>query len=280
LISLYARDDNIASMQHFTERFKSQLVRMATSEVDLSVRVSCIHVLRAIDRHGLLEEEQRDEVAALIFEEEKRVREGIAGFFAGLVDEQVSEIQIEMDADHHRKNKEQKKTKTSERETRLRFKCLAKLLVKYGKHLDRSTSGGGDDAIGVDDDDDYDEDEITKKIDLDIIRADRGRIAFAVDSLWDSVDILRDWQGLIDYLLLDHSTSDSGNMNDGNGTPKAKKRKSKEEAAKDDTIEVEPEHRLREEEETVLIEVLVASLSKATGSAATTKKVSSCVSSR
>ncbi len=54
----------------------------------------------------------------------------------------------------------------------------------------------------------------------------------------------------------------------------------KEEAAKDDTNEVEPEHRLREEEETVLIEVLVASLSKATGSAATTKKVSSCVPSR
>lgn len=287
LISLYARDDNISSMQHFTERFKAQLVRMATGEIDVSVRISCIHVLRAIDHHGLLDADQRDQAAALIFEEEKRVREGIAGFFAGLLEEEIKDIETEVQAAHGRsKAKGKKATQAKER---LRFKCLAKLLVKYGKQLDQSTGEERDDVEVDEDDETAVEEARLSKMDADIVRTHRGRIAFTVEALWDSVEAVQDWQGIIDYLLLDHSRHHVAEESDTDedGTPNARNKNSKgkgkkamnvdddAEAAEDD---LEAESRLSEEEETILIEVLVAILSKATGSTATTKKVCRCPS--
>lgn len=280
LISLYARDNNIGSMQHFTERFKVQLVRMATSEVDLSVRISCIHVLRSIDNHGLLEEDQRDEAAALVFEEEKRVRSGIAGFFAGLLEEQVKERMTELEAENGGKGKGKKAA--AEGEDQLRFKCLAELLVKYGKQLDKDDE---EDARESDDDDENDGDELTKKADGAVERNHRGRVALAVESLWESVDAVKDWQGLLDFLLLDHSTvaihGDDDEEDDDEATPRAKNKanrksngRKKQSNGGDDVNAVDAKFRLDDEEESLLIEVLVASLSNTTRTTAGNRKVS------
>ncbi|KAL8292902.1 hypothetical protein RQP46_000596 [Phenoliferia psychrophenolica] len=252
LISLYAKEDHIGAMQHFTDRFKGQLVRMAVGEVDLSVRIACIHVLRQIDKHGLLEDSQRDEVATLVFESERRVRQAVAGFFQGLQDELVQERETELDA------------VTGEREAQLKdqlkLKCLAELLVKYGRALD-----------GIDEDAADEDDELDAAAAAAIVQvtSHRGRVAFAVEALWDQVEVLRDWQGIMDFLLLDHSADAQGDTPKAKGKGRKGKGKAANGAAAD---EVDPACRLTEDEETLLVEVLVASLTKATGSTGSTKK--------
>lgn len=253
LISLYAKDDHIGGMQHFTDRFKGQLVRMATGEVDLSVRISCIHVLRQIDTHGLLEDAQRDEVATLVFEKERRVRQAVAGFFQGILDELVEERQIELDAGSG--------IKGSVVKDQLKLKCVAELLVKYGRALD-----GIEDGDGEDEDDEGEGEGVVEDV-----KSRRGRVAFAVEALWGQVEVLRDWQGIMDFLLLDHSDA-QGDEAPKKGKGKKGKGKAKANGAGGDS-EVEPACRLTEDEETLLVEVLVASLGKATGHSATSKKV-------
>ncbi|KAK4699710.1 cohesin complex subunit SA-1/2, partial [Phenoliferia sp. Uapishka_3] len=256
LISLYAKDDHIGAMQHFTERFKSQFVRMATSEVDLSVRISCIHVLRQIDTHGLLEDDQRDEIATLVFEEERRVRQAVAAFFQGVLEEKVAAQELELDVDE--------RDRGEERGTQLTLKCLAELLVKYGRALD-----------GFDKDDEGgEEDELEREgneLPVEEVENNRGRVAFAVEALWDQVEVLRDWQGIMGFLLLDHSEE-----GEGGSTPKTKakgtrgKGKGKATASGEDALD--PTCRLTEDEETLLVEVLVASLTRATGTSAASSK--------
>ena len=270
LLSLYTKEDNISSMLHFTERFKAQLVRMATSEIDLAVRISCILVLQSINRHNLLEDEQTDEIAKLIFEEEKRVRLAVAAFFGGILDEAVKERETVLEAG--RGGSPEIGARDAEAMDRLRLKCLAELLVKYGKETDGGTESDADEEADVE------REGLTKKLStnsLDVVRTHRGRIALAVEALWDSVKTIRNWQAMIDLLVLDQSVEGG---EDQEATPKSKSKK-KGKKVKKSTVGDDPEFeetcRLTEEEETLLVEVLVASLGRATGSTATSKKVRS-----
>ena len=86
----------------------------------------------------------------------------------------------------------------------------------------------------------------------------KSRIAFAVEALWDDVEPVRDWEALLDVLLLDHSPVGMGRKRKGKGREEA----------------VDEAWRLEEVEEATLLEVLVTSLSKARADAvASTKKV-------
>jgi cohesin complex subunit SA-1/2 len=80
------------------------------------------------------------------------------------------------------------------------------------------------------------------------------------------VDAVGDWETLLDVLLLDHSSAADAPAPARRGKPNGKAAKSSEEGLVDEAW------RLEEEEETVLIEVLVASLHHAKISA---KKVGS-----
>ena len=57
-----------AALQHFTERFKPRLIEMATSDIEISVRIAVIQVLSAIDDASLLEDDERDKLCLLIFD--------------------------------------------------------------------------------------------------------------------------------------------------------------------------------------------------------------------
>ncbi|KAI3614191.1 mitotic cohesin complex [Moniliophthora roreri] len=122
----------------------------------------------------------------------------------------------------------------------------------------------------------------------------KGRTALVVEAVWDELDIVRDWEGILDMLVLDHSASGSENgiiapaSKRGKGKPGSKRRKMKpkrrsnatngdEENAdseeeqtqnndeEDDDAEssvtrVHEAWRLYENEEGILLEVLVASM--------------------
>lgn len=249
-------------MQHFTHRFKGQLVRMAIGEIDLTVRISALLVLRQIDKHGLLEEEQRESIGKLVFEEEKRVRNTVAGFFAGLLEERVEDTIEALEASRGGASDDSAEVE-EDRKEKLRLKCLAELLVTFGKQLDER-----DDAA---EDDEQDADREGDDVILD--RTHRGRVAFAVEALWEHVDSLRDIPALLDFLLLDHSGPSPNDMDTDDLPAPGKAMKAKKSSKKGVKV-VEESYALKEEEETILVEVLVACLTRSNAIHAAAKKVS------
>ena len=64
---------------------------MAMSDTELSVRIAVVQVLQAIDEHGLLEDEQRERLCLLVFDEEHKIRRTVGGFVKGVWQESVEE---------------------------------------------------------------------------------------------------------------------------------------------------------------------------------------------
>ncbi|KAJ9480177.1 Cohesin subunit SCC3 [Pseudozyma hubeiensis] len=239
MTGLYTRDNFVSSIRTFTEMFKGRLVQMATSDVELGVRIATINVLVMIDKHDLLEDEQRDLLATHIFDVEPRIRNAVASFLANILDEMVSEGASELGSLSAASKKKGKQAEEQQQElAKLRFKYLAELLVKYGQRLDAQEAAASNSSAQRNG-----SDELTVVID----GAKEGRVGLAVEALWDAVDDLQSWQPLIDLLLLDHSAKTTAGRSKGsvaaeNAAPAA--------------------YRLETEEEAILVEALVAILRK------------------
>ncbi|KAH9035024.1 hypothetical protein EDB85DRAFT_1945370 [Lactarius pseudohatsudake] len=250
LSGVYENADYIGSVQTFTERFKPRLVEMAARDTELAVRVAVIGVLGAIDAHQLLEDEQREELCILVFDEDAKVRKAVSEFVRGVWAEIVEEVL------GNGKGKQER--------TRAGVKALGKLLVRLSKPLGKKA------AIAEDDEDSFNG--VTSGSALRRVREvaalvgaeQRGRIALAVEALWDDVEPVSEWETLLDILLLDHSANTEGG-NESRG------RRSKGNKSSSDSVAGEA-WRLEEVEEAVLLEVFVASLRKARASAASAKK--------
>ncbi|KAH9167093.1 hypothetical protein EDB89DRAFT_2245915 [Lactarius sanguifluus] len=250
LSGVYENADYIGSVQTFTERFKPRLVEMAARDTELAVRVAVIGVLGAIDAHQLLEDEQREELCILVFDEDAKVRKAVSEFVRGVWAEIVEEVL------GNGKGKQER--------TRAGVKALGKLLVRLSKPLGKKA------AIAEDDEDSFNG--VTSGSALRRVREvaalvgaeQRGRIALAVEALWDDVEPVSEWETLPDILLLDHSANTEGG-NESRG------RRSKGNKSSSDSVPAEA-WRLEEVEEAVLLEVFVASLRKARASAASAKR--------
>lgn len=216
---------------------------MATSDLELSIRVAALQTLSLIDKASLLEEDQRDELCLLIFDEEARIRKAIADFVQGVwaeaIDERMSEHPL---SGNKKKDKE-----------RVGLKCLAFLLVRWGKRTRQGLL-----QTSVDDGGEIEEDlEDTKNRDvMRLVDAQqKGRIALAVDALWEELPSVADWEALLDYLLLDHSASETNDVV-GPSSRRVSKKMTEDE-------HVDDAWRLTETEETALLQLFVASLRKA-----------------
>ncbi|KAI9463987.1 hypothetical protein BJY52DRAFT_1115027 [Lactarius psammicola] len=252
LSGVYENPDYIGSVQTFTERFKPRLVEMAARDTELAVRVAVIGILGAIDAHQLLEDEQREELCILVFDEDAKVRKAVSEFVRGVWAEIVEEV-----LGSGKVGKQER--------TRAGVKALGKLLVRLSKPLGKKA------AIAEDDEDSFNG--VTSSPALRRVREvaallgaeQRGRIALAVEALWDDVEPVSDWETLLDILLLDHSANTEGG-------DESRGRRSKGNKTSSDSVAGEA-WRLEEVEEAVLLEVFVASLRKAKASAASAKKV-------
>ena len=233
----------VAALQHFTERFKPRLVEMALGDTELAVRVAVVQVLQAIDGHGLLEDEQRDRLCLLVFDEEARMRRAVSGFVKGVWQEAVNDRLV-----GRKPNAKEKK--------RVGVKALAMLLVHWGRALDK---GASDEDTEGDEDGDQSEGSSKRgrgKEFAPLVGVEqKSRTALAVEALWDEVEPVADWETILEILLLDHSAAGEDDGSHAKGRRKAKP--SSQEAAVDEAW------RLEEVEEGVLLEVLLASLRKA-----------------
>ncbi len=240
-----------AALQHFTERFKPRLVEMAVGDIELSIRVAVVQVLQTIESHGLLEDEQTQQLCLLVFDEEARVRRAVSGFVKGVWEQTVEERLVGRKASDSDK-------------LRAGVKALGMLIVNWGRALDKQAEEG-DSQDG--DDSDLGEGS-SKRVRAKEVASlvgpnPKGRTALVVEALWDEVEPVRDWETLLDVLLLDHSATDEQSR-------PASRSKGKQ-TASDETVD--EAYRLEEVEEAVLLEMFVATLRKAIADAATAKKV-------
>jgi cohesin complex subunit SA-1/2 len=246
----YKQTDFVATLTNFTERFKSRLVEMARRDTDLHVRTAVVQVLAKIDENGYLEDEQREELCLLVFDEEPRVRAAVAGFVNGVWKEATEERLVGRDVG------EQEKSWTG-------LKALAGLLVKWGKALDKAEAG--DDA--GDDDESQTRASGSRPSVATLPGAEKdGRIPLVVDALWDEVEAVSDWQNTLELLLLDHSANTEAPPTSGRG----RKSKNAKAAA---TSSLDDAWRLEDVEEGVLLEVLVSSLQYISAEVSSNKKV-------
>lgn len=261
LSSVYSQSEYAGSLNQFTERFKPRLIEMAEGDIELNVRVAVIQVLTAVDGHSLLQDEEREKLCLLVFDEEPKVRKAVSSFVEGVWSDGLEERLVGKKADEDNKAK-------------AGMKEFAVLLVKWSKELDHKVNGG--EAAGADEDD---EDQETGVSDLDFRQlaafssgASQSRIECIVEALWDKVDPISDWEGLLDFLLLDHSASGE---TDRNGASRSRREGSHD--SEDDSV-IDEIWRLEEVEEGILLEVLLASLAMAKTTAQhALKKVSSSI---
>lgn len=227
---------------------------MAFHDIELSVRTTAIGILNHVDRSGMLDDEKRRQVGLLVFDSEGRVRKAVAGFFEGRWEEERDEMLEEIEGAERRKKKSNpaggRKKKAAEDEdeevikARVGWKCLASMFVRFSHALDDASA-----PIDADETmDDPSAREAAEELKAWVDMAPKGRIGSAVESLWDKVDKLRDCEGLVDFLGLDHSADDA-----------------------DDEAETDG-WKLDEDEEGCLLQVLVAGLRKVKADAE--KKVS------
>lgn len=251
----YAQTEYIGAgaLQHFTERFKPRLVEMAMNDTELSVRVAVVQVLQAIDEHGLLEDEQRERLCLLVFDEENKMRRAVGGFVKGVWQESVDERLV-----GRKPNVKDKK--------RAGIKVFAMLLVQWGRALDKGKGLRDDDDM----EDDGDQSEGSskharrKEVVTLVGPEQKSRTALAVEALWEDMEPVTDWETLLDVLLLDHSAA-----GEEGSTPNAKRRGKH---TSGDTV-IDEVWRLEEVEEGVLLEVLLATLRKTKAEVAGSKKV-------
>lgn len=256
LSGVYQQSEYIGSLNHFTERFKPRLIEIATSDTELSVRVAVIQVLGAINEQSLLEDEERESLCLLVFDEEAKVRKAVSQFVKGVWEDSVKERLVGKKVDQ--KDKE-----------RTGVKVLGTLLVKWGKALDNATADAQTDTDGADKESlssGESSSRVTKNAQVASLVSSnqKGRTALAVDALWNEVEPVSDWEALLDLLQLDHSAGNEDGTESRRGRPK----KVLDESAVDDVW------RLEEVEESLLLECLLAVLTRARHPTAGGKKAS------
>ena len=147
LQKLYENDEYISNLRHFTERFQSRFMEMATSDADRSVRVATITLLEAVRERDLLEPEDTDKLSLMIFDPEARIRRAVAATFLACVEGRYEEIcegiggsvdEVEEELGDDRESGEGVPF------TWLKFNALVKTLVKYDALVDQAEKDDGE----------------------------------------------------------------------------------------------------------------------------------------
>jgi cohesin complex subunit SA-1/2 len=229
-------------------------MEMATRDIDTGIRVSAVQVLCAMDKIGLLsddEDDRREKLGWLIYDKEARIRKAVASFVRSMWQDEVDELKERAKERGHkaknvggqrRANKKQKGKKkaapTAEKDDSelsnldedeeldvglegnddlkehfVGLKALASLLGRFSDQLSQSDKAKPKDSI-LEDNDEGMEDVATKRAkellaSIKTVTSDAEKHAWvAVDALWNEVHPLQDWEKLVKYLSIDHTSSD------------------------------------------------------------------------
>ncbi|KAL9051225.1 MAG: hypothetical protein Q9162_006152 [Coniocarpon cinnabarinum] len=189
---LYADDKNIGLLRQFTDRFRPRMVEVATRDGDLGVRCFSIELLNILRQQGLLETDDIDTIGKLMFDNETRVRNTVAPFFAAIVEDlyqaKRDEFEgVEEEALQDFEQNEDEDDPEAHRLDWLRLKSIAQLLRSYDTEDDNSVR-----PIDV-------EAQIFNDTDDPI----HSRVSLATEAFFDHVPVLKHWESLAGLLLKD-----------------------------------------------------------------------------
>jgi len=146
LQKLYDSEEYISNLRHFTERFQTRFIEMATSDADRSVRVATITLLDNIRQRDLLEPEDIDKISLMIFDPESRIRRAVVSIFLSNVDAiyeetlegiggNVEDVENELGDD--------KESADGIPHTWLKYNALVKVLTKYDQLVEETEQEEG-----------------------------------------------------------------------------------------------------------------------------------------
>ena len=190
--SLLSKDAFITNARTNIMRISSRLIEISLRDIDTNVRINALKALALLDKTGVLQDEdddQRNRVVRVVFDQEPRVRRAVGEFVKGLLAEKVEGLESTWSAVKGTKKKRGSKISEKDMRTYLGWKALATMLVETYHELD-SWEVGTSTAPSVP------------------VSVSMGRATAAVEALRGSIEGLSDWHELVDYLLLDHSTGD------------------------------------------------------------------------
>lgn len=227
---LYNDSDKAGGLKTFTERFRGRMVEMAVKDAETHARVSAIDLLSKLREDELLEPDQIDEVGSLIYDADPKIRGAVAGFFVANVNDvyanKVDELGGQGTLDDVLPDVSEDNFEALRMEW-LKFKCLAEMMVAYDPNStipEYAERNRGDGSLSL------------------RAGATDSMFTLAAQALFNAVEEIKEWQALSGYLLFDHS---SGRAN----------------GVSNDTLSMlKHECTLDEREETVLLEVVSASV--------------------
>jgi cohesin complex subunit SA-1/2 len=200
LMNIFGTPSAASNAGSFTLRIAPRLIQIASQDTEIAVRTNAIAVISQIDKTGALEdydEEKRSQVARLIFDVEPKVRKAAATFVKGLWEERAENLTTNFESQRDGKKKRASKIKQTDLQRHFKWKALAELLVETSQGLERP-----------------EDDEAGPSNQLDLVTSAGNdspttRADAAAGALYSQIDLLQDWYALVDYLLLDHSTSET-----------------------------------------------------------------------
>jgi cohesin complex subunit SA-1/2 len=149
LQKLYESDEYISNLRHFTERFLSRFIEMATSDADRGVRVATIVLLDNLRQRDLLEGEDIDKISLMIFDPEGRIRKAVAGIFVSNVEGVYEETLEGIGGDVQTVENilgDDKESADGVPHTWLKFNALVKVLTKFDGLVEEAEKEGRDGA--------------------------------------------------------------------------------------------------------------------------------------
>jgi cohesin complex subunit SA-1/2 len=189
--NLLSKEAFITNARTNIMRISSRLIEISLRDVDVNVRINALKALALLDKTGILQDEdddQRNRVVRVVFDQEPRVRRAVGDFVKGLLAEKTEALESAWSATKGTKKKRGAKITEKDMRVYLSWKALASMLVNTSVELDSREAGTST---------------------APTVNVSMGRATAAVEALRSSIEGLADWQELVDYLLLDHSTADS-----------------------------------------------------------------------
>jgi len=141
LQKLYESEEYVTNLRHFTERFQTRFIEMATSDADRAVRVATIGLLHNILKRDLLEPEDIDKISLMIFDPESRIRRAVVNIFLSNVDAMYEEICESIGGgveDVETELGNEKDTADGIPSSWLKYNALVKVLAKYDQLVEET----------------------------------------------------------------------------------------------------------------------------------------------
>ncbi|RKP26496.1 hypothetical protein SYNPS1DRAFT_27815 [Syncephalis pseudoplumigaleata] len=179
LIKLHRDRALVTTLTPLTDRYKAQLLQLATKEKDVNVRVAAIQLAAMFGKQGAWEsDEERDALCQLIAHPQPKIQKAVAPLCAQIIKEEF----VEPALNEARHGSARQAAAADVNESWIAWKAFAAFCLQYFSDAILSDAASTSTAM-------------TSLVD--------GVVA----ALWHDIAVLKEWRSLVDLLAMDHSAT-------------------------------------------------------------------------